>query len=241
MLERFLRPFLAGALLEERLETSSRYLDLLWRSFVRGRIGLPARGMQSIGQQLADRLPAGTVHLGCRVTEVADGVVGTTSGRIDADAVVVATDPGTAAGLLPSVTASAPRQVTTHFHVLPASPWDEPLLVPGRPDGQLVNSAVTRGGRPRARRRDHRPLPPDQRHRHRRPARRAPPAGAAPSGGPGRRALRLRRPPRHPVHPGRHGQRCPHRPGGAAPTAAGLRDVGLTDGPGAPCGPTLGR
>ena len=149
VLDRFLRPFLAGVLLEDRLETSSRYLDLLWRSFVRGRIGLPARGMQSVGQQLADRLPAGTLHLGCRVTGVADGVVRTASGRITADAIVVATDPDAAADLLPSVTASAPRQVTTHLHVLPASPWDEPLLVLGRPGGQLVNSAVLTDAQPR--------------------------------------------------------------------------------------------
>ena len=148
VLERFLRPFLAGVLLEDRLETSSHYLDLLWRSFVRGRIGLPARGMQSVGQQLADRLPAGTVHLGCRVTGVQGGVVHTASGRVAADVVVVATDPDAAAGLLPSVTASAPRQVTTHLHVLPGSPWDDALLVLGRPGGQLVNSAVLSDAQP---------------------------------------------------------------------------------------------
>ncbi|RBY79460.1 amine oxidase [Blastococcus sp. TF02-09] len=147
--ERFLRPFLAGVLLEDRLETSGHYLDLLWRSFVRGRIGLPARGMQSIGQQLADRLPEGALHLGCRVTGVASGLVRTTDGSIAADAVVVATDPDTAAGLLPSVTASAPRQVTTHLHVLPASPWDDALLVLGRPGGQLVNSVVLTDAQPR--------------------------------------------------------------------------------------------
>jgi hypothetical protein len=149
VLERFLRPFLAGVLLEDRLETSSRYLDLLWRSFVRGRIGLPARGMQSVGQQLADRLPTGSLHLGCRVTGVAEGVVHTAGGRIAADAVVVATDPSTADALLPGVTASAPRQVTTHLHVLAASPWDEPLLVLGRPGGQLLNSAVLTDAQPR--------------------------------------------------------------------------------------------
>ncbi|MGY2129267.1 FAD-dependent oxidoreductase [Blastococcus sp. SYSU DS0617] len=148
-LDRFLRPFLAGVLLEDRLETSSRYLDLLWRSFVRGRIGLPARGMQSVGEQLADRLPAGSVHLGCRVTGVAGGTVETELGRVTADAVVVATDPTTAADLLPGLTASAPRQVTTHLHVLPSSPWDEPLLVLGRPGGVLVNSAVLTDAQPR--------------------------------------------------------------------------------------------
>jgi phytoene dehydrogenase-like protein len=149
VLERFLRPFLAGVLLENELATSSRYLDLLWRSFVRGRIGLPARGMQSVGEQLADRLPTGMLHLGCRVTGLAGRVVETEAGRTTADAVVVATDPATAAGLLPGVTASAPRQVTTHLHVLPASPWDEPLLVLGRPGDRIVNSAVLTDAQPR--------------------------------------------------------------------------------------------
>ncbi len=148
-LERFLRPFLAGVLLEDDLETSSRYLDLLWRSFVRGRIGLPARGMQSVGEQLAGRLPPGTVHLGCRVTDVTGRVVRTESGRTTADAVVVATDPSTAAQLLPAVAASAPRQVTTHLHVLAASPWEDALLVLGRPGEQVVNSAVLSDAQPR--------------------------------------------------------------------------------------------
>jgi hypothetical protein len=47
------------------------------------------------------------------------------------------------------VTAAAPREVTTHLHVLPGSPWDEPLLVLGRPGGQLVNSVVLTDAQPR--------------------------------------------------------------------------------------------
>ena len=121
-LERFFRPFLAGVLLEDELATSSRYLDLLWRSFVRGSIGLPADGMQAVGEQLAGRLGEGRLHLHQAVRAVSPGSVLTDAGRWTADAVVVATDPGTAARLLPAVEASAPRQVTTHFHVLPASP-----------------------------------------------------------------------------------------------------------------------
>jgi phytoene dehydrogenase-like protein len=147
-LERFFRPFLAGVLLESSLETSSRYLDLLWRSFVRGPIGLPAAGMQAIGEQLAARLAPDQVHLGVHVREVAGTSVRTGSGRITADAVVVATDPGTAALLLPGVEASAPRQVTTHFHVLPRSPWPSPLLVLGSPGGALVNSVVLSDAQP---------------------------------------------------------------------------------------------
>ena len=147
-LERFFRPFLAGVLLESELATSSRYLDLLWRSFARGRIGLPARGMQSVGEQLADRLAPGSLHLHLRVSSVASGRVRWDGGTVDADAVVVATDPGTAAALLPGVDASAPRQVTTHLHVLPESPWQDPLIVLGTPGGRLVNSVVLTDAQP---------------------------------------------------------------------------------------------
>jgi phytoene dehydrogenase-like protein len=148
MVEAFLRPFLAGVLLEDRLETSSRYLDLVWRSFVRGRVGLPAAGMQSIGEQLAARLPAGRVHLGTRVTAIDGMTLRTESGPTTADAVVVATDPATAAALLPGIEASAPRQVTTHLHVLPASPWPAPLIVLGPPGGRLVNTVVVSDAQP---------------------------------------------------------------------------------------------
>ena len=147
-LEAFLRPFLAGVLLEDALETSSRYLDLVWRSFVRGRVGLPAAGMQSIGSQLAARLPAGRLHLGIGVTAVDGGAVRTEAGRTDTDAVVVATDPDTAAALVPGLDAAAPRQVTTHLHVLPASPWPSPLIVLGQPGGQLVNTVVVSDAQP---------------------------------------------------------------------------------------------
>lgn len=148
-LERFLRPFLAGVLLERELVTSGHYVDLLWRSFVRGRIGLPAGGMQAIGAQLAARVGADRVHLDTPVRSVAPGAVTTDEGVVRSDAVVVATDPDTAARLLPRIEASAPRQVTTHLHVLPASPWDEPLIVLGQPGGRLVNSVVLTDAQPR--------------------------------------------------------------------------------------------
>jgi phytoene dehydrogenase-like protein len=148
-LERFLRPFLAGVLLESDLATSSHYLDLLWRSFVRGAIGLPAGGMQAVGEQLAGRLDGERLHLGTPVHTVAPGAVSVGGSTLRAEAVVVATDPATAARLLTTVTASAPREVTTHYHVLPGSPWPSPLIVLGQPDGRLVNSVVLTDAQPR--------------------------------------------------------------------------------------------
>jgi phytoene dehydrogenase-like protein len=145
----FLRPFLAGVLLESDLSTSRRYVDLLLRSFVRGATGLPANGMQAVGEQLAARLDPGRVHLRTPVSEVSSGSVVTAQATYRADAVVVATDPVTAAALLPGVDAAAPRRVTTHMHVLPASPWPSPLIVLGEPGGRLVNSVVVSDAQPR--------------------------------------------------------------------------------------------
>ena len=38
--------------------------------------------------------------------------------------------------------------MTTHLHVLPASPWPLPLIVLGQPGGRLVNSAVVSDAQP---------------------------------------------------------------------------------------------
>lgn len=148
-IEGFLRPFFAGVLLESELATSRRYVDLLLRSFVRGATGLPAEGMQAIGQQLAARLDPERLHLRTPVTAVTGRSVAIDHGTCRADAVVVATDPGTASALLPGLDATAPRQVTTHLHVLPTSPWAAPLIVLGEPGGRLVNSVVVSDAQPR--------------------------------------------------------------------------------------------
>jgi hypothetical protein len=83
------------------------------------------------------------------VRSVTAGGVDSDAGTVRADAVVVATDPATAARLLPTVHASAPRRVTTHLHVLPRSPWRSPLVVLGGPGGRVVNSAVLTDAQPR--------------------------------------------------------------------------------------------
>jgi glycine/D-amino acid oxidase-like deaminating enzyme len=105
--------------------------------------------MQAVGEQLAARLPAGRLHLSTGVRGVSTGSVVTDAGTWTADAVVVATDPRTAGELLPMIDAAAPRQVTTHLHVLPESPWTSPLIVLGRPGGRLVNSVVVSDAQPR--------------------------------------------------------------------------------------------
>jgi phytoene dehydrogenase-like protein len=149
IIDRFLRPFLAGVFLERELDTSSRFFDLVWRTFVRGTVCVPAGGMRAIPAQLAAGLPAGTVHHGVEVTGVGPGEVRTAAGRIRAAAVVVATDPVTAARLLPGLAAPAMNTVTTVYHAAPEPPVREPTLVlDGEGRSPVVNSVVLTNAAP---------------------------------------------------------------------------------------------
>ncbi|MFD7025349.1 protoporphyrinogen/coproporphyrinogen oxidase [Promicromonospora sukumoe] len=147
--ERFLRPFLSGVLGEDELETSSRYVDLVWRSFARGRVGVPAGGMSAIPRQLAARLPDGVLRCGVDVQAVDGGEVRHADGRLRARAVVVATDPRTAGWLLPTLAVPPMRALTTVYHATPEPPGSEPiLLLEGDDDRMVANSVVLTNAAP---------------------------------------------------------------------------------------------
>jgi phytoene dehydrogenase-like protein len=149
VIDRFLRPFLAGVFLEDELTTSSVFFDLVWRTFARGKVCVPAGGMRQIPRQLASRLPDGIVHLGVTVERVRPGEVDTTAGTIRARSVLVATDPGTSARLLPDLAAPAMNSVTTVYHVVADPPVAEAiLLLDGERSGPIVNSVVLTNAAP---------------------------------------------------------------------------------------------
>lgn len=135
--ERVLRPFLCGVFLEPDLATSRRFLDLVLRSFVRGRPALPAHGMQALPDQLHAALPAGTVRLHTPVTGLTGTGVHTVEGDVVGKAVLVATDPATAGHLLPGLDVPAARPTTTWYHATSTEVTD------GR--GVLVVDGLRRG------------------------------------------------------------------------------------------------
>ena len=143
-----LEPFLAGVIGERDGSSSRRYVDLLVRSFARGRPSVPWEGMQAVPEQLAALLPAGSVHTGVRVLEVAPARVRTRDGDQRARAVVVATDPATA-GELTGLAVPATRGLTTFWHVTdePPTPSAE-LHVDGDGRGPVVNSVVLSASAP---------------------------------------------------------------------------------------------
>lgn len=144
--ESLLRPFFSGVFLERELSTSRRFFDLMLRMFIRGESTVPARGMQSVPEQLREALPASSVHLSTRVTGVHANAVHTDGGSVRADAVVVATDGSSAAQLLPGVESPAWKAVTTMYHAAPQDPLGEPTLIidadPGVVDNTVVVSAA---------------------------------------------------------------------------------------------------
>lgn len=149
--DRFLRPFLQGVLGDADLETSSRVFSLFWRSFARGDLTLPARGIGAVPAQLAGRLPDGTLHLGTPVTEVVAGprgpAVRTAHGTVRAGAVIVATEGGDASALLGADRLPTPRRfaLTTSYHVTDEPPTQQPprpLLHLDGAGGPVVNTMV---------------------------------------------------------------------------------------------------
>jgi phytoene dehydrogenase-like protein len=141
--ESLLRPFLSGVLLDPPLSTSGHFLKLVWRSFVRGQVAVPAAGMGAVPRQLADGLPKGTVRLGARVTTLTRRGVGVEGGtEIAADDVVVATDGAVAADLVPTLTPPQWRSVTTFYHSAPPGPEAEQLVHLDPASGLIANSVV---------------------------------------------------------------------------------------------------
>lgn len=144
--ERFFRPFLAGVFFDEGLSTSSRMFELVFRSFFRGDVAVPAAGMGAISEQLAGRLAPGTVRLACPVLAVGPGSVGLADGeQLDVAEVVVATEGPAALTLLGTdrLRVAPGRGTTTLWWRAPVSPVGAAdLVLDGRGTGPVNNLAV---------------------------------------------------------------------------------------------------
>ncbi|HYN34075.1 MAG TPA: FAD-dependent oxidoreductase, partial [Ilumatobacteraceae bacterium] len=101
IIERFFRPLVGGIQLDPELADSRRMFDIIFRMLADGDSAVPAAGMQAIPDQLAAKLPAGSIHLGARVTSTSAASIMLDDGNeIPAAAVVVATEGPIAARLL---------------------------------------------------------------------------------------------------------------------------------------------
>ncbi len=148
-IDSFWRPFFAGIQLDPELEVSSKRFDIILRMLALGATGLPREGIGAVTAQLARDLTGPTgpveVRLGAPVASVGPGEVELASGeRLNARAVVVATDGPRAHGLLGArVPDPGSRPVAACWFSLPAPPVHAPfLLLDGVSGGPALNAVV---------------------------------------------------------------------------------------------------
>jgi phytoene dehydrogenase-like protein len=141
ILERFFSPLFGGIQLDPALETSNRMFDVIFRMLADGDSAVPAAGMQAIPEQLAARLPAGTVELGRRVRSVAADHVVTDDGTERAASVVVAVE-GPAAVELLGLPPVASKSVGAVYFAADEAPIDDRLVVLDGRGGPVLNAAV---------------------------------------------------------------------------------------------------
>ncbi len=132
--ERFFAPFLRGIFLEERLATSSRFLDFVLDAFAGGPAALPNGGMGALATQLSEGLE---IRTGAGVATVGPHAVSLESGdQLQAGAVVVAT-----AGIVDEPVHGW-NGVTCVYYDAPSSPIPGPWLAVNGEGGPINNLCV---------------------------------------------------------------------------------------------------
>lgn len=154
LIEGFFRPFLAGTFFDPDLTTSSRVTELVFRCFFRGDVAVPARGMGQLGEQLARRLPDGTVRLRSPVRDLRSIPSGEVEvvlddGTVKARHVVIAVDAPALVGLaldgVPLEGDAAPGRGTAavHFRAVRSPTRGRPDLHLGTPgEGPIATLAT---------------------------------------------------------------------------------------------------
>lgn len=144
MIDLFFRGFYGGIFLEEHLVTSSRMFEFTFGMFSRGNATIPAAGMQAIPDQLAARLPAGTIRFGCPVESLSGNCVHAAGREISANHVIVATDGSSAARLLPErITTPRWNGTTCLYFSAPEPPYPDALIMlKGDREGLINNLCV---------------------------------------------------------------------------------------------------
>ena len=145
LLDAFFRPFFRGVTLDPELSVPADYFAYLFRMFAEGSATLPAEGMGAVCRQLAGGLPTGSVRLQTEVVAAAaDHVVLAGGRRVEADAVVVATDGAAAAELIEHPAPTAHRATTCVSYAVRGAPpmTARTLLLNGTGRGPVLHLSV---------------------------------------------------------------------------------------------------
>ncbi|SEF65193.1 Flavin containing amine oxidoreductase [Halpernia humi] len=94
-ISQFFKPFFTGIFLENKLETSSRMFEFVYKMFGEGNAALPKAGIQAIPDHLFKNLKSTRILFNTKVSSVKDGEITLENGEIlESDFTIIATDLG---------------------------------------------------------------------------------------------------------------------------------------------------
>ncbi|MEM6277986.1 MAG: NAD(P)/FAD-dependent oxidoreductase [Verrucomicrobiota bacterium] len=143
MIDDFFRGFYGGIFLEDLLVTSSRIFEFTFKMFSLGSATLPAKGMQAIPEQLAARLPEGTIQLETPVHSLTGGVVEADGQTLTPEHIVVATDGETTSQFVPGTPEPKWNSTSCLYFATDEPPWAQPVIaLKGDREGLINNCCV---------------------------------------------------------------------------------------------------
>lgn len=94
IINQFFKPFFGGIFLENKLDTSSRMLEFVFKMFGEGHAAVPKAGMKAIPEMLASNLAQTEIRFNQRVEKVGLKKITLDNGDdLDADVIIIATKP----------------------------------------------------------------------------------------------------------------------------------------------------
>ena len=93
IIDRFFKPFFSGIFLENKLETSSRMFEFVYKMFGEGHAALPKAGIEAIPKQLFQNLKHTVFKFHTKVTAINDSAIVLENGaQLESDYTIVATE-----------------------------------------------------------------------------------------------------------------------------------------------------
>ena len=101
MINDFFTPFFSGIFLENKLETSSRMFEFVYKMFGEGSASLPKGGIEEIPKQLLHQLKGTTIKYNTAVSSISDNKILLADGQeLESDFIIIATE---ASSLIPNL------------------------------------------------------------------------------------------------------------------------------------------
>jgi len=140
IISNFFTPFMSGIYLEQKLETSSRMFEFVFKMFSEADTAIPAKGMGMISAQLSSGLSAEELILNERVLNIDGNEVRTASGRnYKAGIILIAT----ASDCIPAPFQRIPvekKSVTCLYFSTEKAPYHKALIALNANSNRLVNN-----------------------------------------------------------------------------------------------------